>query len=152
MRCLDRQPNAVILRIGVRTSRSAMRSPAEGMVPSGSNRGLQCFQDFGQLDEHVLHSLRNELPSRGNLTSSDVPVSQTPMSQVTSPHLCREQPRQEGVTVRLTLAARCSDSYPVDQDRETSPIHLDDMHTPECYTVVCYSRHSYAFLASSSEH
>jgi hypothetical protein len=96
MRRPDRQRIAVILRIGVRIPRSAMRSPPEGMVTSGSNRGLQCFQEFGQLDEHMLHSLRNELPCRGNLTSSDVPVSQTPMSLVTSPHLCREHPSQEG--------------------------------------------------------
>jgi hypothetical protein len=81
-----------------------MRSPPEGIAPLGSNRRLQYFKEVGQLNEHVLHSLCNELPSRGNLTSSDVLVSQTPMSLVTSPHLCREHPSQEG--------GRCDSLWP----------------------------------------
>lgn len=103
MRCPDRQPIAVVLGIGVCIPRSAIRSPAQGRVPSGSNCGLQCFQKFGQLGEHVLHLLRNELSIRGNLTSSDAPVSQTPMSLVTFPHLCREHPSQDG---------RCDSRWP----------------------------------------
>jgi hypothetical protein len=114
-----------------------MCSPPGGIVRSDSSHRLQSFEEFGQLNEHVLHSLRNGLPSRDNLTSSDVLVSQPPMSLVTSPHLSQEHLSQaesgcDSRWLHVVVILR------VNQGREIGPIPGRQAHTPECYTVVCF--------------